>query len=308
MPPRLVTPPAISIIVATRNRASSLAAFLEVVKALPRDPSWELIVANNGSTDGTASLLKKARASLPVLSLEVTQPGKSRALNEAMPHAQGELLLFTDDDIIPETGWLSAMVQAGREFREADVFGGRITIEQDRLPRWVAASYNLKTLLASEQEHGDSLRWFESNEYPAGPNIAVRREALLRGEFCWPTNLGPGTAIPVGDERAFLMQISQPEVRDRLYVPKSVVRHRLVDKELTLPYAMTRCFFGGYAAGLLGRKKRSVESARRHASILSVARRQSAQISSIAEAACVAIRALGVVAGATLPFPRVRFC
>ena len=278
------------------------------MKAQPRDPSWEVIVVNNGSTDETSTLLEKVQEYLPIMSLEVTEPGKSRALNEAMPRAQGELLLFTDDDVIPEPGWLNAMVQAGREYPEANVFGGRIKIEQDRLPHWVAVSYNLKTLLASEQEYGDSMRRFEFNEYPAGPNIAVRREAILRGEFRWPTNLGPGTMIPVGDERAFLMQVSHPEMRDRLYVPTSVVRHRLVDKKLTLRYAMLRCFFGGYAAGMLGREMRRVACSKSHATSMSVARRRIVQLSSIAEVSCVSVRALGVAAGALLPFPKVRFC
>ncbi len=245
--------PIISVIVATRNRRSALEQFLESARQLSFDSPWELVVVDNGSTDGTDKLLSAAGTSLPLVVIEEPQRGKSRALNRGLRQARGEILLFGDDDIVPDRDWLSALYRAAVRYPAANVFGGRILIDDQRIPDWVVESYNLKTILASEQDLGEAIRWFDINQYPVGPNLAVRRRTLENWPYQWPVNLGPGTKLPLGDERAFLMQFSPPEARDRLYVPASMVRHNIVGRNLRMITAVSRCFLGGYAAGFVDR-------------------------------------------------------
>src|ERR1017187_6698685 len=93
----------LSVVVATRNRAYAIAECLgsiaaAIAHAAPLDA--EIVVVDNGSTDDTAAVIKAwASASpVPVQLLSEPRQGKGRALNCALRAAQGELLVFTDDD------------------------------------------------------------------------------------------------------------------------------------------------------------------------------------------------------------------
>ena len=303
MAPRLPATPTISVIVATRNRRAALTEFLGALEALKAPAPWDLVVADNGSTDGTAELLADAATRMPLVSVYEPRVGKSRALNLAMSRAQGEIFLFTDDDAIPDAQWLSALIFAAMDHPNANVFGGKVLVQSDTLPLWIANSYNLKTMLASEQNLGDQICWFEKNRYPVGPNLAVRRRCLNSGRICWPVNLGPGTHIPLGDEQAFLMQVSPPERRDRLYVPGSIVRH-INRRSLSVGDSLRRCFLGGYAAGINGKKSRPA-GFQKKAHLGKLVRQRLSVVSSTAELACVTARAAGVAAGTIIPFPRI---
>ena len=100
------------------------------------------------------------------------------------------------------------------------------------------------------------------------------------------------------------MQVSRPESRDRLYVPDSVVRHNIIGRQLGFVSALTRCFLGGYAAGLVSRiwvhsNKKNKEGAFR------VVWRRFRGASSSRELICIVARALGVLTGTAIPFARI---
>ncbi|HEX9455866.1 MAG TPA: glycosyltransferase family 2 protein [Candidatus Binatia bacterium] len=301
---KLPATPTISVIVATRNRRAALARFLDGVLRLPAEPDWELIVVDNGSRDGTAALLASAADHLPLVTIEEHRRGKSRALNKALSHARGELLLFADDDIDPDPLWLTALARAALDYSDANVFGGRILVDQQAVPRWIVDSHNLKTILTTEQDLGDDIQWFAAGEYPVGPSIAVRRRAIESSGCEWPVNLGPGTNIPLGDERAFLMQLSSPQARDRLYVADSIVRHNVTGRELRIASAAARCFLGGYAAGLID-KQRGDKVNLHELPIAALTWRRFRQSGSAAELFCNCARAVGVAAGSVSPYPRI---
>jgi hypothetical protein len=114
-------------------------------------------------------------------------------------------------------------------------------------------------------------------------------------------DLGPGTKIPVGDERAFLMKLSSPTERDRMYVPDSIVVHCVTGRGLTTTECLERCFFGGVAAGAIQRTY-AEERYRTHEFGALIARTLF-RSSSVFELACVTIRAVGVVAGKLNIYP-----
>lgn len=95
--------PTVSVIVCTRNRCPALAHLLESLTrlAIPHDLSWELVVVDNGCTDGTALLLDSFASRLPVRRVFEGRKGLSRARNAGLAAAYGAILAFTDDDCIP---------------------------------------------------------------------------------------------------------------------------------------------------------------------------------------------------------------
>jgi glucosyl-dolichyl phosphate glucuronosyltransferase len=299
--------PIISVIVATRNRRQSLSQFLDALRLLPEQPAWELIVADNGSADGTETLLSTAAENLPIIVVNEDLRGKSRALNRALKHARGDILLFTDDDVVPDPNWLTALHQASMEYPDANVFGGRILVNYERIPQWIVNSYNLRTILTSEQDLGGDIHWFADEQYPTGPNLAVRRRLIEQSSFLWPVNLGPGTKIPVGDERVFLMNVSHPESRDRLYVPDSVVRHHIKGRQLGFVSALMRCFLGGYAAGLVNRIRVRSNSKKNTGGTFRVSWQRFRGASSSGELICMIARAVGVMTGTAISLGRILY-
>lgn len=101
--------PAISVIVPTRNRAKSLRALLDSFARLEPPPvPYEIVIADNGSTDETPRILAEWKAAAPGRAvLQVEQPGKSRAVNAAISASHGQVLAFLDDDVVAEPRWLA---------------------------------------------------------------------------------------------------------------------------------------------------------------------------------------------------------
>lgn len=99
----------ISLIICTRNRSRKLARHLEFVRRITFERCWEIVIVDNGSTDETANVVREfsRTASAPVSFAVEPRPGKSNALNTALGIAEGEIIVFTDDDCYPAQDFLS---------------------------------------------------------------------------------------------------------------------------------------------------------------------------------------------------------
>lgn len=95
--------PYLSVVIPTRNRAAALTATLEALAGQrPVNGGYEIIVADNGSEDGTEATLRAAEAQLPGLRwVQQPRPGPAAARNAAVAAARGEVLLLLGDDTAP---------------------------------------------------------------------------------------------------------------------------------------------------------------------------------------------------------------
>lgn len=101
--------PFISVIVPTRNRAAMLDRLLQSLARVTY-PAWEVIVVDDGSTDGTRGVVERRReAGLAVAYYFQTWQKMGMARNLGIQHAQGTIVTFTDDDCIVEPAWLQAI-------------------------------------------------------------------------------------------------------------------------------------------------------------------------------------------------------
>ena len=91
---------AISVVIATRNRAPKLNSCLSYIKKMKTSVPWELIVVDNASTDATPEVLRTFEQSAPFPVTVVTEPvpGLGRAHNKGWTIAKAEIIAFTDDD------------------------------------------------------------------------------------------------------------------------------------------------------------------------------------------------------------------
>lgn len=287
--------PRISICLAVRPQGWPAAqALYRRLAEQTRMPDWEMITVINGNDAPSSASGEETDPRHRVFT--TPQAGKSHALNQAMRVARGELILFTDDDVVPHAGWLDAYAQALHDHPEACIFGGPVRAI-GAVPGWITRSRNLQTILLSAHELPAGTAAYPPGQYPIGPNMAVRRDIAQQHDAAWPTWLGPGTRLPVGDELGFLSQISAAAARDRRYLADAIVEHRCQPAHLHTLGAMRRAHLGGLAAGRLAPLVR----ARSGSASTSQTTRPRAP-ASLRELLCVLSRALGVAWGRFSPY------
>ncbi|GGQ79724.1 bifunctional polysaccharide deacetylase/glycosyltransferase family 2 protein [Couchioplanes azureus] len=137
-PPAYVGP--VSVIVPAFNEAANIAA---TVRSLVRSdyPGVEVIVVDDGSTDGTADIV--ARLGLPgVHVLRQRNAGKPTALNHGIAYAQHDILVLVDGDTVFEPDAVGRLVQPLRDPRVGAVSGNtKVANRGGLLGRWQHLEY-----------------------------------------------------------------------------------------------------------------------------------------------------------------------
>ncbi len=100
----------ISVIICTYNRCESLARTLKSFTkiSVPEGSLWELVLVDNNSKDKTKLFVEEFKKNyrLNIEYIFEEKPGKSHALNHGIKQAKGEIIAFTDDDVIVDRDWL----------------------------------------------------------------------------------------------------------------------------------------------------------------------------------------------------------
>jgi glycosyltransferase involved in cell wall biosynthesis len=108
--------PSASVVVPTRNRADLIARFLPSLAAQEVAEPYEVIVADNGSTDETPAVVEELSRRWPhVRSVRETRPGGARARHAGALAARSPLLIFVDDDMRADPRLVAAHLCAHRE-------------------------------------------------------------------------------------------------------------------------------------------------------------------------------------------------
>jgi GT2 family glycosyltransferase len=116
LPPRLELSPRVSVIVCAYNAERTMDACLESLRTL-NYPDYEIVVVNDGSTDGTLAITERHQAvydanpngpRLYLISQE--NKGLSAARNVGAAAASGEIIAYTDSDCVPDPDWLAFLV------------------------------------------------------------------------------------------------------------------------------------------------------------------------------------------------------
>ncbi len=127
----LAQAPFVSVIVPTHDRPETLAACLRSLLAL-HYPHYEIIVVDNApNTSATATLVGQlTRQASQVRYILEKRPGVSWARNSGMKAAKGDILAFTDDDVVVDPYWLVELVRGfGRAKNVACVTGYNMPLE-----------------------------------------------------------------------------------------------------------------------------------------------------------------------------------
>jgi glycosyltransferase involved in cell wall biosynthesis len=119
-----MTPP-VAVVVPTHNRSALLGRLVESLEAQQDVAGFEVIIVDDASTDDTPQVLAalSARAPFPLRALRLAHnAGPATARNAGWKAATAAVIAFTDDDCVPQPGWLAALLRASAN---ADVVQGR---------------------------------------------------------------------------------------------------------------------------------------------------------------------------------------
>jgi glycosyltransferase involved in cell wall biosynthesis len=217
----------ISIAICTLNRAESLRRTLESLTTIrqPPDP-WEVIVVNNGGTDHTDAVIEAFADRLPIRGECEPQRGLSHARNHAVLGAKGDYIVWTDDDVIVDRGWLAAYANAFRRHPDGAVFGGKIIERYLRpSPRWIRSFIGF-----AARDLGDAEVALTPDKPPYGANYAIN--TFAHKFFPYDPMIGPGTrrACEETDVIRRMLGAGAPGY----WIPGAIVEHIVPPQRQTL--------------------------------------------------------------------------
>jgi glycosyltransferase involved in cell wall biosynthesis len=201
-------PTMLSVVIATLNGEHTLPAVFDAyTKQAECGCRWEMLIVDNGSADNTQEVIETYASHLPLTYLQEFAPGKNVALNAAVARAAGEVLLFTDDDTVPNPNFLRRWVERLDRTPDFDLFGGPV------VPRYPTSKPSW--LDDPSIEMVCFARTLPSNETGPigagaifGNNMLVRRRVFDRGMF--DTNIGPMPgAYLMGSETEFNVRMEK---------------------------------------------------------------------------------------------------
>jgi glycosyltransferase involved in cell wall biosynthesis len=227
----------LSVAVCTWNRAGLLDQTLGRMRALrvPDGVTWELLVVNNRCTDGTDEVLRRHAAALPLRRVYEERQGHSHARNRAVAESQGDVVVWTDDDVLVDPEWLAAYADVCRAHPEAPFFGGPVEPwYAAEPPRWVRENLPRIANVYAIRLLGDTVRPLGSEEFPVGASMAMPTRLLRQHPF--DTTRGRlGSSLRGGDEIALLRAL-RARYGPGVWVGTARLRHYIPAERLTARY------------------------------------------------------------------------
>jgi glycosyltransferase involved in cell wall biosynthesis len=212
--------PTVAAVVCTRNRLHELRDCLAALARLD-PPADEIVIVDNSAGDARVAAEAARHGAQYVVE---PRRGASRARNAGALATTQEVVLYTDDDALPDPAWAGVHVDA---FADPTIgaTSGRVL---------ALGSRGAPSATGDEGDFGadrfrvdsETPNWFELTNFGKigiGANMAFRRALFDRG-FRLEERLGVGTSIPGCEEhRAFFDVVKLGFTTE--YLPEAIVRH-----------------------------------------------------------------------------------
>lgn len=228
----------LTVLLATRNGSRTLPDVLANFTRLQAPSSgWKLVVIDNASTDRTREIVTSFETRLPLTYVYEERLGKNLALNAGLEYLEGDLAVFTDDDVFPHPDWLIRLRAAADAYPDYSVFGGVVR------PRWeVPPQYWVQwvdTRIVFAITNPAMVAGPTDLALVFGPNMAIRAE-VLRSGVRFDTSMGPrGSNYPMGSETELLIRLGR-QGHSAWHVRDAVVEHFIREKQMKQPWVLGR--------------------------------------------------------------------
>lgn len=220
--------PSVTVAVCTRDRASDLALCLDSLINLNYPKLDILVIDNAPTTEATKELVSQ----YPQVRYSCEpRPGLDWARNRAIIEALGEIIAYTDDDVVVDLGWVKALAQVFAENPEVMAVTGLV------VPYELETEAQVLFEMQGGFGKGFDRKWYRANphqklswwnlatgNYGTGANMAYRRSVFAQVGYFDPA-LDVGTVTNgAGDLEMFFRIIK--EGHTLVYEPNAIIRHR----------------------------------------------------------------------------------
>jgi glycosyltransferase involved in cell wall biosynthesis len=215
----------VSVCIPTRDRRERVLLALDSLAGQTLGPGrFEVVVADDGSRDGTVEALREAQAAgrwpFPLRLLELAPGGAAAARNAAAAEARAEVLAFLDSDVLADPSWLAAGLSAFSGDGAVDAVEGRTEVRSpDGITPFTPQTQNLR-----------------GGRYPSC-NLFVRRGAF-QAVSGFDTAFS-GTFFPFREDTDFAFRLLDAGSRIA-FAEAAVVDHPPTDGRLLTPLRQAR--------------------------------------------------------------------
>ena len=242
----------LSIIMPTRNRADYLKDALESALNQTLDKSvYEIIVVDNGSTDSTHQVTEELNRLYEdrVRYFYEPAPGLHVGRHLGAREAKGDILVYTDDDIIALPEWLEAVRSAFNDPGVALVGGKNLPRWEGEVPDWVKLFESTDACgwhngYLSLLDFGDKCMEIPAY-YVYGCNFSIRKSVMYECGGFHPDSMPQELIRFRGDGETALSAALMAKGYRTIYEPGASVYHRVPPERLTVEYFCRRAFNQG---------------------------------------------------------------
>jgi glycosyltransferase involved in cell wall biosynthesis len=209
--------------------------------SVPRDLGWELLVVDNNSSDNTRQEVDAfaEHSGLNIRYILEPRTGKSFALNTGIKEANGEIIAFTDDDVLVAPDWLTELAETFKQFDCMGVGGRSIALWNGLArPNWLVTEgpYGLSSGPIPALDLEDEAK--ETRQAPCGLNMAFRKSAFEQyGLF--RIDLGIFGAERIGGEDTEFGRRLILAGEKIVYSSRAVIFHPVDQKRITRNYFLS---------------------------------------------------------------------
>lgn len=236
---------AISVVFSSFNGEKTLPTMMEALCTLKiPDEGLQIIAVDNASTDSTRLILDSYKNRLPIIIINEGKKGKNNALNKAIDYVEGDLVVFTDDDVVPDKYWLIYLKACADKNPSFNIFGGRILPRWPfSPPEWLLDGLPLGMLYAITDPKWNSGEIDVGNVW--GPNMAVRKNVFDSG-MRYSTDVGPdgSETYMMGSEGDFTRKLGEMGMK-AWFCRDAMVEHLIRPNQVTQAWVLNRFFRHG---------------------------------------------------------------
>ncbi|MGI9496177.1 MAG: glycosyltransferase [Mariniblastus sp.] len=248
----------VDIAICTWNRRAMLANALASLCQLriPAGVTVNVIVVDNNSTDGTAEFLQQFASTtgdrISIKVLMESQQGHAVCRNRAIESASGDLMLWTDDDIIASEDWLSRYLEFVSDDPDSSFWGSVIEPEfPGGMPTWISENWNELKGCFADRNLGEESLSFNEGRLPYGANFGILTE--VQKKYPFNSLLGRRGDAVMGEDEFDLFRRLLDDGYSGAWLPQAKIRHQIPESRSSQEYVYD--YFVGQGRALVANNR-----------------------------------------------------
>lgn len=222
--------PLVTVAVCTRDRSADLTICLQSLMQLDYPALDVLIVDNASKTDEVELLVSAYRGQIRYV--REPRPGLDWARNRAIIEARGEIIAFTDDDVVVDSGWIKALSRIFAESQDVVAVTGLVVpyeIESTAQELFeiyggFGRGFERKWYRLDRRVGAGNSMYIGAGIFGTGANMAFRR-CIFNEIGGFDPAMDVGTITQGGGDLEMFFRVLQ-EGHTLVYEPGAIVRHR----------------------------------------------------------------------------------